>query len=81
MLEKLKEQEGVDPIDVEQAVADLATYSLAMWTDYGEGIQVHRLVEEITRFRLPEVAREENLLTALEMVNASFPNESSDVRF
>ncbi|MFN6303662.1 MAG: tetratricopeptide repeat protein [Planctomycetota bacterium] len=70
MIDKLSSTEDEQPIDVETGVADLAEYSLLRWTnDRYESVEVHRLVEEITRYRLPEPDRVTWLQRALRMVN------------
>jgi len=83
MIDKLSSTEDEQPIDVETGVADLAEYSLLRWTnDRYESVEVHRLVEEITRYRLPEPDRVTWLQRALRMVNDFLPEEPDcyDVR-
>ena len=83
MIDKLSSTEDEQPIDVETGVADLAEYSLLRWTnDRYESVEVHRLVEEITRYRLPEPDRVTWLQRALRMVNDFVPVEPDcyDVR-
>jgi hypothetical protein len=41
----------VDGADARDALAGLASWSLARWMADGEGFTVHRLVQEITRQR------------------------------
>ena len=43
----------VDGADARDALAGLASWSLARWMADGEGFTIHRLVQEITRQRLP----------------------------
>ena len=83
MIDKLSSTEDEQPIDVETGVADLAEYSLLRWTkDRYESVEVHRLVEEITRYRLPEPDRFTWLQRALRMVDDFVPEEPDcyDVR-
>jgi tetratricopeptide (TPR) repeat protein len=69
IIEKLSADGDEVPIDVETGLADLADYSLIKWTNEDHDfIQVHRLVEEITRYRLPEVSRTGWLFRAIRMV-------------
>ncbi len=80
MIEKLTQEEGEPAIDVETGMAELTTYSLAKWTADRDGILVYKLVEEITRYRLPKAEREGWLKRALRMVDEFFPGEPDDVR-
>ncbi|MEL7335165.1 MAG: DUF4062 domain-containing protein, partial [Planctomycetota bacterium] len=61
-------------IDVEAALADLSEYSLATWSDDGNTfIEIHRLVEEITRFRIPKEGTQHWVERALSMVDHFVP--------
>ncbi|TWT94435.1 tetratricopeptide repeat protein [Stieleria varia] len=83
MIEKVSSTDNEQPIDVETGIADLAEYSLLKWTDdQYHSVEVHRLVEEITRYRLPEPDRVAWLQRALRMVNDFVPAEPTcyDVR-
>ena len=83
MLEKLSTLDDEQPIDIETGIADLAEYSLLKWSnDRYDSVEVHRLVEEITRYRLPEPDRISWLQRALRMVNDFIPVAPScdDVR-
>ena len=53
-----------------EALAGLAGYSLARFDAAGDAVLVHRLVQEITRGRIPEERRTAALQIALEAVNA-----------
>jgi tetratricopeptide (TPR) repeat protein len=66
--------------DPREALADLAGYSLVRFDAAGEAVLVHRLVQEITRGRVPAAARPEVLQLALDAVNAVAPVEAQDVR-
>lgn len=58
MIEKLSTIEDEPPIDIETGIADLAEYSLLKWSsDQYDSVEIHRLVEEITRYRLDESER------------------------
>lgn len=81
MIEKLAEIEDPPAINTEQGLGELTTYSLARWESAGETVQIHRLVEEITRYRLPEAERKGRLITAMKIVMSYFPFEAEDVRF
>jgi tetratricopeptide (TPR) repeat protein len=61
---------------LEEALAALTKYSMVQWTDVtSASLQVHRLVQEITRGRLPEDAQHFWLEQALRLVNAALPDE------
>lgn len=81
LLEHLEEIEDAPELDLDAALGDLTTYSLARWQDDRMGIEIHRLVQDITRWRLDaETEREAVFLAALRMVNAALPGEPQDVR-
>lgn len=83
MIEKLTSVDDEKAIDIESGIADLADYSLLKWTSAEhDAVQVHRLVEEITRMRIPESETSIWLQRALRMVNDFVPDEpsSQDVR-
>jgi tetratricopeptide (TPR) repeat protein len=63
-----------------EALAGLAGYSLARLTASGEAVLVHRLVQEITRGRIPKGDRTARLQLALDAVNDLAPDEAQDVR-
>ena len=76
MIEKLSSTDGAPPIDVEAGIADLAEYSLLKWTDdQYESVEVHRLVQEITRYRLPKSDHLTWLALSQRMVNDFVPFE------
>jgi tetratricopeptide (TPR) repeat protein len=54
--------------DARDALAALASWSLARWTADGEGFTVHRLVQEITRQRLSNNEKESAFERALKML-------------
>src|SRR5205823_6500131 len=56
-----------------QALAGLRRFSLARFDATGNAVLVHRLVQEITRGRLPEADRTATLQIALKAVNALAP--------
>ncbi len=82
LAEKITTQEGEPSIDVETGLADLAAYSLARWNDSADAITIHRLVEEMTRYRLLEADRSGWLQRALRMMDDFVPVEppANDVR-
>ena len=76
MLQKLSANEEEAEIDVESGIADLAEYSLCEWTGTEfDAIEIHRLVQEITRFRLPAEERKTWLERALRTVDDFIPTE------
>jgi tetratricopeptide (TPR) repeat protein len=83
MLEKLDAAEGEPTINWKKARRDLARYSFAKWSDAtNSSIVVHRLVQEITEYRLPEAEKLSWLKRSLQMVNYWIPEEPDcfDVR-
>ncbi len=66
--------------DPREALAGLAGYSLARFDASGSTVLVHRLVQEITRGRIPEAERTSTLQVALEAVNAVAVGNPADVR-
>jgi hypothetical protein len=66
--------------DPREALAVLAGYSLARFDAAGDAILVHRLVQEITRRRIPTARRTATLQIALNAVNALAPKNADDVR-
>lgn len=78
MIEKLSTIDDEPPIDIETGIADLAEYSLLKWSsDQYDSVEIHRLVEEITRYRLDESERNSWLQRALRMVDDFVPKSSS----
>ena len=70
-------------VSLEEALAALTKYSMVQWTDAANAsVQVHRLVQEITRGWLPEDTQRFWLAQALRLVNAALPAEPppDDVR-
>jgi tetratricopeptide (TPR) repeat protein len=61
-------------------LAGLEGYSMARFAAEGDSVEVHRLVQEITRSRIPEADRTASLQTALNAVNAVAPYDADDVR-
>ena len=61
-------------------LADLAGYSLVRFAGADDAVEVHRLVQEITRSRAAEHERGPTLELALEAVNELAPFEPYDVR-
>ena len=63
-----------------QALAGLRRFSLARFDSAGEAVLVHRLVQEITRSRIPKADRTATLQIALGAVNELAPSAALDVR-
>ncbi len=66
--------------DPHDALAGLAAYSLVRFDAAGDAVLVHRLVQEITRGRIPEADRTAALKIALSAVNAAATGDPGDVR-
>jgi tetratricopeptide (TPR) repeat protein len=60
------------------ALSELAAYSMLERED--TGVSVHRLVQEVTRARIPKEARREWVELAARMVHGFSPDEPADVR-
>ena len=55
MIQKFTAVGDEPPINVEIDIADLAEYALLKWTSIQHDfVEVHRLLQEITRYRVPE---------------------------
>ncbi len=70
---------GADP---EEALAALAAFSLLRWDAGNEAVRLHRLVQEVTRERIPDERRAAWLGAALELVDTYLPDDPppQDVR-
>ncbi len=68
--------------DLEDALAALAGFSLLKWETDNHTLRVHRLVQDVSRERVPADERADWLNLALTMVNAYFPGDPppQDVR-
>jgi tetratricopeptide (TPR) repeat protein len=66
--------------DPRGALASLAGYSLARFSTEGDSVEVHRLVQEITRGRAAEAERDTTLTAALDALDDLTPSQSWDVR-
>jgi tetratricopeptide (TPR) repeat protein len=66
--------------DPREALTGLAGYSLARFDASGDAVLIHRLVQEITRGRIPEADRASTLQTALNAVDADTVGSPGDVR-
>ncbi len=66
--------------DPRSVLATLRRFSLARFDAAGDAVLVHRLVQEITRGRIPEAERTATLRIALEVVDAVAPADPADVR-
>src|SRR5271166_4722253 len=69
----LLEGKMVDGADARDALAELASWSLVRWTADGDGFTVHRLVQEITRQRLPDDQKDDSLDLALAILDGGLP--------
>ena len=68
----------VDGADARDALAGLASWSLARWMADGEGFTVHRLVQEITRQRLSDNERHDTLDLAVALLDRALPSPEWD---
>jgi tetratricopeptide (TPR) repeat protein len=68
--------------DVEDAIAELASFSLLKWEKGNDAFRMHRLVAEIMRERESKEIRKKSLRAALAIVNAWVPDDPppQDVR-
>ncbi len=71
---------GVEPADLHEAAADLASYSLLRREAAPPGIAVHRVVQEVTRRNLDAAASRQRLTEALGWVDEAFAGDPGDVR-
>ena len=68
-------------IDTETGLADLAEYSLLRWSETDrEVVTVHRIVQDIARYRLPESERRGWLIRALRMLDDFCDGDPRNVR-
>ncbi len=67
-------------VDPRSVLATLRRFSLARFDAAGDAVLVHRLVQEITRGRIPEAERTATLRIALEVVDAVATGNPTDVR-
>ncbi len=80
MLEKAEVGEGKSSLNVKKARRDLARYSFVKWADeLHTSIVVHRLVQEITEYRLPKDKRLDWLKRSLKMVDEFCVGDPHDV--
>jgi hypothetical protein len=66
--------------DIEEALADLAAYSLVRRNPQRQEFSVYRLVQDVTRRSLAREERPPSLIEALDWINAGFPSRAFDVR-
>jgi hypothetical protein len=68
--------------DVEEALAELAGFSMLKWETSNQAFRIHRLVQEAIRERLPDEQRDDILQRALLMVSNYLPDDPppNDVR-
>ena len=68
----------VDGVDARDALAGLASWSLARWMADREAVTVHRLVQEITRQRLSDNERHDTLDLAVALLDRALPSPDRD---
>jgi len=68
----------VDGADACDALAGLASWSLARWMADREAVTVHRLVQEITRQRLSDNERHDTLESAVALLDRALPSPDWD---
>ena len=68
----------VDGADARDALAGLASLSLARWMADREAVTVHRLVQEITRQRLSDNERHDTLNLAVDLLDRALPSPEWD---
>jgi tetratricopeptide (TPR) repeat protein len=71
---------GIAAEDTEEALADLAGYSLVRRNLQSQEFSVHRLVKDVTRRSLAGQDRPPSLVEMLDWINAAFPFDAVDVR-
>jgi tetratricopeptide (TPR) repeat protein len=63
----------VDGTDAREALSGLISCSLVRWNADGDNFTIHRLVQEITRERLPDDQKHDTLDLALAILNGGVP--------
>jgi tetratricopeptide (TPR) repeat protein len=66
--------------DIEEALTDLAAYSLVRRNPQSQEFSIHRLVQDVTRRSLAGEVPPPSLIEALGWINAAFPSGADDVR-
>ncbi len=66
--------------DFEAALADLGSFSMVKWETDGQTVIVHRLVQDVSRYRTPDADRRGWIEVALRMVNRFLSGDPGDVR-
>ncbi len=71
-----------EDVDLEDALAALAGFSMLKWETGNQAFRMHRLVQEVSRNRLPDKRRDAILQDVLWMVSSYLPNNPppNDVR-
>ena len=66
----------------EEAMAELARYSLLQWDAGAASFRIHRLVQEVTQDQIPSEQRKDSVQAALDTVDAALPGDPppDDVR-
>jgi Domain of unknown function (DUF4062)/NB-ARC domain len=68
----------VDGADARDALAGLASWSLARWNADGDNFTIHRLVQEITRQRLSDNEKLDTLDLAVALLDRALPSPDWD---
>ncbi len=81
MLDKLTSEDGEPPIKIKIGIADLVKYSFLKWPDESHtSVVVHRLVQEITEYRLPQAEKRGWLMRSLRMLDKFCVGDPTDTR-
>jgi tetratricopeptide (TPR) repeat protein len=78
-LPKTLAQSLAQPLGMDHAIAGLVRYSLIEATN--ETLSLHRLVQLVTRDRMPAQAKKAWVTAVAKLMGEAFPFESNDVRF
>ncbi|MGI4734617.1 MAG: tetratricopeptide repeat protein [Janthinobacterium lividum] len=70
---------NVEQIAIEEALGELARYSLVRYTAGGQAFIVHQLVQEVTRTWLRGETRQQTFISTLEWLNDAFVGDAQDV--
>jgi tetratricopeptide (TPR) repeat protein len=70
---------GIETLEVEEALGELARYSLARYATDRYTFSIHQLVQEVTRTRLRGKTRRQMFMAALKWLNDAFTGSAQDV--
>lgn len=65
---------------LDESLLRLADYSVITWDQEQQTVQMHRVVQEIQRTRLPEEQRKTSLHHSLQLLLSNYPGDPQDVR-